>query len=197
MAIILIANVFSSSEFMQQFLVGVNYECKGGFLLNQCSVYHFNVVFPVLQKYFKGEKATLVSAVGSDPVFHKSKKRKEKKVELIDDLESKYKAKIAKSHEEAELPVTGMGAKSPIKRKKDKLQAELPVSDIGAKNPKKRRKNKSQKIDGENHVEEKKTQLYTETGKNIKIFVVWKIEEEIVKTSESNIKTNFSYDFRI
>ena len=76
-------------------------------------------------------------------MLQKRKKRKEKKVELIDDLENKYEAKIARLHEETELP----------------------VSDIGAQKPKKRKRNKLQTIDDENHVEEKKTKLHKETGK--------------------------------
>ena len=100
-------------------------------------------------------------------MVHKSKKRKGKKVELIDDLENKYEAKIARSHEEAETA----------------------ISDVGAKKPKKRKKNQLQRIDGESHVEEKKkSKLHTKTGKHIGKFVVRKIEEETVKTSVSYTK---------
>ena len=100
-------------------------------------------------------------------MVHKSKKRKGKKVELIDDLENKYEAKIARSHEEAETV----------------------ISDVGAKKPKKRKKNQLQRIDGESHVEEKKkSKLHTKTGKHIGKFLVRKIEEETVKTSVSYTK---------
>ena len=99
--------------------------------------------FSVLQKCSKKKKGTIESAVSRTSVLHKRKKGKEKKVELIDDLENKYEAKIARLHEEAESP----------------------VSDIGARKTKKRKKNKLQTIDDENHLEEKKTKLHTETGK--------------------------------
>ena len=130
---------------------------------------HFNLVFPVLQKCSKIKKGTIESAVSMTSVVHKRKKRKEKKVELIDDLENKYEAKIARLHEEAELP----------------------VSDIGAKKPKKRKKNQLQTIDDENHVEEKKTKLHTGTGKNIERFILKKIQEQTVKcllTTRRNYK---------
>ena len=80
-------------------------------------------------------------------------------MELIDDLENKYEAKIARSHEESETA----------------------ISDVGAKKPKKRKKNQLQRIDGESNVEEKKSKLHTKTGKHIGKFVVRKIEEETVK----------------
>ena len=72
------------------------------FLLNHYSIFISSRVYPVLQKRFKEKKRPIESTAAYDSVVHKSKKRKGKKVELIDDLENKYEAKIARSQEEAE-----------------------------------------------------------------------------------------------
>ena len=130
-----------------------------------------------MQKCLKEKKRTILSAVAYDSVVHKSKKRKEKKVELIDDLENKYEAKIARSHEDAETA----------------------ISDVGAKKAQKRKKNQSQKIYGESHVEEKKPKLQAETGKHIRKFVVRQIEENsqnICKLHKETLQTTNAYGCR-